>query len=35
MAKARAALGGDKFDRAYARGSGLSFDEAFSLAMTD
>ena len=34
MAKARAALGGDEFDRAYAHGSGLSFDDAFSLAMT-
>jgi hypothetical protein len=34
MATARAALGGDEFDRAYARGSGLSFDDAFSLAMT-
>ena len=35
MAKARAVLGGDEFDRAYSRGSGLSFDDAFSLAMTD
>jgi predicted ATPase/class 3 adenylate cyclase len=35
MAKARAALGGDEFDRAYSRGSGLSFDDGFSLAMTD
>ena len=35
MAKARAALGADEFDRAYSRGSGLSFDDAFSLAMTD
>jgi hypothetical protein len=35
MARARAALGGGEFDRAYSRGSGLSFDDAFSLAMTD
>jgi hypothetical protein len=35
MAKARAVLGGDEFDRAYSRGSGLSFDDAFSVAMTD
>jgi tetratricopeptide (TPR) repeat protein len=35
MAKARNALGGDEFDRAYSRGSRLGFDEAFSLAMTD
>jgi predicted ATPase/class 3 adenylate cyclase len=35
MAKARAALGIDEFDRAYSCGSGLSFDDAFSLAMTD
>ena len=28
----RAALGDDEFDRAYSRGSGLSFDDAFSLA---
>jgi hypothetical protein len=33
LAKARAALGGDEFDRACSRGSGLSFDDAFSLAM--
>jgi predicted ATPase/class 3 adenylate cyclase len=33
MAKARAALGDGEFDRAYSRGSGLSFDAAFALAM--
>ena len=34
MAKARNALGGDEFDRACSRGSGLAFDGAFSLAMS-
>jgi hypothetical protein len=34
LAKVRAALGDDEFDRAYSRGSRLSFDDAFSLAMT-
>jgi predicted ATPase/class 3 adenylate cyclase len=33
IAKVRAALGSDEFDRAYSRGAGLSFDDAFSLAM--
>jgi tetratricopeptide (TPR) repeat protein len=33
MAKVRVALGGDEFDRAYSRGAGLSFNDAFSLAM--
>jgi hypothetical protein len=33
MTKVRAALGGDEFNRAYSRGAGLSFDDAFSLAM--
>jgi predicted ATPase/class 3 adenylate cyclase len=32
LAKVRAALGGDEFDRAYSRGAGLCFDDAFSLA---
>ena len=35
VAKVRAALGGDEFDRAYSRGTGLSFDDAFSLAMAE
>ena len=33
LATVRAALGGDEFDRAYSRGAGLSFNDAFSLAM--
>jgi predicted ATPase/class 3 adenylate cyclase len=32
LAKVRAALDGDEFERAYSRGAGLSFDDAFSLA---
>jgi hypothetical protein len=33
MAKARATLGAGEFHRAYSRGAGLSFDDAFSLAI--
>jgi predicted ATPase/class 3 adenylate cyclase len=32
LAKVRAALGGDEFDRAYSRGAAMCFDDAFSLA---
>jgi predicted ATPase/class 3 adenylate cyclase len=35
LAKVRAALGGDEFDRAYSRGAALSFDDAFSLATAE